>query len=159
MSRPPGIKPWEQIDLVRELVANGRSQRSVARELGVGKDMVHRAVKRIYPALVRAREAQDLKAWEVLKIAINETLDLIESAKTGGNPMLIGGAVAQLSRLVDLMLKVEALAQVDADKQDITTTPQWTRFAALIAQTLMPYPEALGAVVAALEGAIKSPRG
>jgi hypothetical protein len=124
---------------INALLADGRSARSVAMELGLSEDALQRhaanhARRNGRSSTVQPRNSDD---------PLDELVDALREQALAGNPAIVH------------QYRLALAAQADArhavpPRSDLATEPEWIALRTRLMLVLEPYPEAIRAVVAAL---------
>jgi hypothetical protein len=105
--------------------------------------------------LVKAQEQEDVsQAIDVVKQlkAINgATLAILKEARDDKNGELALKAVDRIQRQLELQAKLLGELQQEGTI-NVTVSPEWVSLRAIILSAVTPYPEALEAITASLEG-------
>ncbi len=144
----------EEID--RALVA-GASNRSVASLYDVSEAAVRRHKGNHVPAtLAKAEEAKEASRADDLlgqvRALQGKTLGILLRAEGAGDLRTALGAIREARGNVELLAKLSG----ELDERpvvNLNVSPEWLELRAVIVGALEPHPEALGAVVGALESA------
>ena len=141
----------ERID--QELLA-GASLRNIAERFGTSVTALHRHKGDHLPAtLAQARDAQDVAHGTTLLEGVrtlqSRSLQILERAEQAGQLVVALGAIRETRGCIELMAKL--VGELDERPQvNILVAPEWIEVRAVLTRALAPYPEARGAVAAAL---------
>jgi hypothetical protein len=143
-------------DIDRALVG-GASNRSVASLYDVSEAAVRRHKANHLPAkLVMAQAAEEVAEADSLLSQVRDlqgrAYGILDKAEGAGDLRTALGAIREARGNLELLAKL--LGELD-DRPvvNLTISPEWLQLRAVIVGALEPHPEALSAVVGALEGA------
>jgi len=145
----------EQID--REVIA-GLSYRDISGRFELSKSAVERHANGcIVAAVGRARALVDGVSAEVLagelRTLRETTLGILEESRAAQQHGVSLAAIARLEKQAELVAKLlgELVDRQRVETIDLQVSEKWIRLRTLIVDALVPFPEARGALLAALE--------
>jgi hypothetical protein len=146
-------------------LAAGRSLRTIAGTHGLSKDAVARHRDGCLTTDVRTAleaehsereqgESADRGATVLRQIEglLTETRGILADAKEEGKGSVALGAVGRALECLTLIAKLTGELDERPRVQVLVTSPEWVELRGLILAALRPYPDALAALAAALEG-------
>lgn len=144
-------------EAINAALLTGTALRDIAGQFGVSKSSLDRHKEEHLPvALVKAQEVEDVRqALDIvaqLKAINGAALTVLGEARRSGNGELALKAIDRIQRQIELQAKL--LGELDERPQiNLVVSAEWLQVRLVIVQALAPYPEAQGAVVAALSAA------
>jgi hypothetical protein len=142
---------------IDEALVGGASNRSVASLYDVSEAAVRRHKGNHLPAkLIMAQAAEEVAQADDLLSQVQDlqgrALAILDKAETAGDLRTALGAIREARGNLELLAKL--LGELDERPVvNLNISPEWLELRAVIVGALEPHPEALRAVVGALEGA------
>ncbi len=141
---------------IDEALVGGASNRSVASLYDVSEAAARRHKANHLPAkLIMAAKAAELAEADTLLDQVRDlqgrAYGILDKAEGAGDLRTALGAIREARGNLELLAKL--LGELDERPQiNLNVSPEWLELRAVIVGALEPHPEALGAVVGALEG-------
>jgi len=154
MPQPGTIATHPRRAAIDAAIVAGVPNRRIATQYEVSEAAVRRYKAEGLPAtLVKAQEVEDVRqALDIvaqLKAINGAALTVLGEARRSGNGELALKAIDRIQRQIELQAKL--LGELDERPQiNLVVSAEWLQVRLMIVQALAPYPEAQGAVVAAL---------
>jgi hypothetical protein len=134
-----------------------RSNRSIAKQYGVGHSAVQRHREHIPKLLLQASQAEEIAQADTLLQRVEELFTeargVLEAAKGDEDYPIVLAGIDRAHKQLELLAKLQGqLAQEGSPITNILVHPEFIEARTLIIEALRPFPEAKGAVVKALAG-------
>jgi hypothetical protein len=137
------------------VIVEGKSNRAIASQYGVGRDSIQRHKAHIPELLLKAQENKE--AYDAASILAKirsleeETLEQLQGAKGENDRKHVLAAIREQRANLELVSRISKLIS-DATTVNIVQDPTFVQFNTLVVDALEPYPEARRAVLGALRG-------
>lgn len=136
------------------MIISGASLRDVAGQFRISKSSVDRHRPHISIKVAKAADARERlsaeKLLDVMENLMGEAIATLRDAKASGDNRVRLQAIREARETARVLLEVAGELENGGQTITIINNPQWTAIRTVILQTLEPYPEAKGKLVAAL---------
>lgn len=130
--------------------------RDIAQKYGLSLSAVHRHKSHIPAQLAESRHADKVAKVDSVMERIAEldsrSDEIYRQATAGKDPGLALKALRELREVTSLYAKLTGELQTRTVNNTLIITPEWVSMRSVMLKALEPYPEARGALVAALGG-------